>query len=766
MDIYKFCLSLFVTVATTRGQLPSDTGAFADWATAIRAGPDDLSLGFNANAATVAAAPPGSTNAQWPPPSARPINYGLPPEMGMVGLRDFVVVAPASFNHHHHHHHHHTQDPIMVNEQINGPTAATALGVGVIPLLTAAPCLPVEDSDLLNNNGRGKLSGMQLWQNQNSCSSTHYLKKPSSLPDNNNSSMNLIQTGSGGGGMGGGSGGSGSSSGTTCQDCGNQAKKDCSHRRCRTCCKSRGFDCTTHMKSTWVPAARRRERQLMTAAATTVGAGSSGSTSGTKKPRLVTSQTTTTSHTSTSNTTPRSFDTSSSHQDAGFKESLPGQVRAPAVFKCVRVKAVEDGEDEYAYQAVVKIGGRVFKGFLYDQGVEGREGFPNISELHLGGGAGGGSNGGGRNAGSSSSPVLDPSEVYAAASGGFLGGGSGYAFGMRSGIASHSSSAGSFSAFIAKEDRAFRCCRHHPLWHFSSMWTSLQFTYIHEHLLYFASSVSLPNLRPESLLPCLMFFVIETGTHRFCAGFSSGPLWKPGQSMSGTCLTSNGTYLLVHVLLHLKLPFADWNHVCLEQSVLLSVAFRSFIKCQIKDIGWNKLIQNFNAASKPVTPSLRLEPYRNMGIYPKSSCPCAPGRVDEPVNESDKECSPKGPKKRVRWRVRNMMEEREMFDTEAVTDDSAATRKRREEASESFMHVTLGLGDITQLVEFRSCNWVVAITEDQVGPCEQPDALSPFNPLSEMRQKEGKFMDQSHRFHPVKTTRSPQGRLWYPGVAD
>lgn len=54
--------------------------------------------------------------------------------------------------------------------------------------------------------------------------------------------------------------------------------------------------------------------------------------------------------------------------DASFKESLPGQIRAPAVFKCVRVTAVEDnGEDEYAYQAVVKIGGHVFKGFLYDQ---------------------------------------------------------------------------------------------------------------------------------------------------------------------------------------------------------------------------------------------------------------------------------------------------------------------------------------------------------------------------------------------------------------
>ncbi|KAK8478812.1 hypothetical protein V6N12_038443 [Hibiscus sabdariffa] len=56
--------------------------------------------------------------------------------------------------------------------------------------------------------------------------------------------------------------------------------------------------------------------------------------------------------------------------------------------------------------------------------------------------------------------------------------------------------------------------------------------------------------------------------------------------------------------------------------------------------------------------------------------------------------------------------------------------------------------------------------EDQVGPCEQLDALFPFNPLSEMRQKEGKSMDQPHRLHPVGTTRSPQGRLRYPGVAD
>lgn len=49
-------------------------------------------------------------------------------------------------------------------------------------------------------------------------------------------------------------------SGMNCQDCGNQAKKDCVHLRCRTCCKSRGFQCQTHVKSTWVPAAKRRER--------------------------------------------------------------------------------------------------------------------------------------------------------------------------------------------------------------------------------------------------------------------------------------------------------------------------------------------------------------------------------------------------------------------------------------------------------------------------------------------------------------------------
>lgn len=122
-------------------------------------------------------------------------------------------------------------------------------------------------------------------------------------------------------------------------------------------------------------------------------------------------------------------------------------MRAPAEFKCVRVTSIDDGEDEYAYQAMVKIGGHVFKGFLYDQGVEDTEDnnigeedkynnssnnstVPNLSELHLGGGGGrGGCGGGGRNIGSSSSGTLVgvPPDVYGSGGGGsMMGGGTAY----------------------------------------------------------------------------------------------------------------------------------------------------------------------------------------------------------------------------------------------------------------------------------------------------------------------------------------------------
>ncbi|KAK9154669.1 hypothetical protein Sjap_002149 [Stephania japonica] len=354
--------------------------------------------------------------------------------MGMVGLRgDLFVVAPASsFHHQNHNHqiHHHATDPMANTSAATATATATALGVGVIPLLTG---IGVGDAEHGNGDrsggGVGGSSRIQFWQNPQTHhhhhqNSNNYLKNKSMVFDQQTSSLlnaavGAVGVGSGGGGVvvgdsntgsastGGGSGGGGGGT-TTCQDCGNQAKKDCSHRRCRTCCKSRNYECATHVRSTWVPASRRRERQM---SAVATGGCSSGSTSGVKKPRLIASQTTT-SHTSTSN----SFDTTSSHQDGSFREALPGQVRAPAVFKCVRVTAIEDGEDEFAYQAVVRIGGHVFKGFLYDQGVEGREGFPDLSELHLGAGSDG--NGGGRRNGgaSSTSPIMDPSDVYGASS--------------------------------------------------------------------------------------------------------------------------------------------------------------------------------------------------------------------------------------------------------------------------------------------------------------------------------------------------------------
>ncbi|XP_031498165.1 protein LATERAL ROOT PRIMORDIUM 1-like isoform X2 [Nymphaea colorata] len=188
--------------------------------------------------------------------------------------------------------------------------------------------------------------------------------------------------------------------GSTCQDCGNQAKKDCQFRRCRTCCRSRAFECATHVRSTWVPAARRRERQqseaafaaAVTAAATAGGGGSAGlfgsataeqqqeqqrhpeeEAKGSKRARVTALAV---SHGSTS--------ANSSDINLSFRSGLPGQVRTQAVFKCVRVSPIDDGDVEYAYQAVVKIGGHVFKGVLYDQGSDTGE-LPEFSDLQLSG---------------------------------------------------------------------------------------------------------------------------------------------------------------------------------------------------------------------------------------------------------------------------------------------------------------------------------------------------------------------------------------------
>lgn len=441
---------------------------FADWAVAsssathssAAAAFGDLSLGFNAAPNSAAAAVDGGSAAAaaghvgvWSSSSARQmqINHGLTPDMGM-----FVVAPAASFLHHHHsfngqhQHFHHQNQPTCIGFDGSNPSAtALGVGVGVIPLLA--------DDLLMSSSNRGRGSGgLQLWENQdvapataghnsssNSAANINYTKKPSTMAEHthgspSNNSPNLFQL------QGGAAGGVATSSSTgaaTCQDCGNQAKKDCIHRRCRTCCKSRGLDCATHVKSTWVPAARRRERQQAshsTNPAAVTASCSQSVSSGAKKPRLVLGNNSQTSHTSTSNnttataTTPRSFDTG----DSGGG-SMPKQLTAPAEFRCVRVSPMDGGEDdEFAYQAVVRIGGHVFKGFLYDQGLDNDSDdhaennvphpglFPNISDLHLG--ARGGSNnvilGSGQGT-SSSPPILAPSsdphhDIYGAVSGG------------------------------------------------------------------------------------------------------------------------------------------------------------------------------------------------------------------------------------------------------------------------------------------------------------------------------------------------------------
>ncbi|CAN6351174.1 unnamed protein product [Urochloa humidicola] len=269
-----------------------------------------------------------------------------------------LLVAPAGSYHHHHHHH-------------RAAAAAAAAGASaaadedpVLPLVAAAQRTLVDAADAASGNKLPAPSAgaIQFWH-----------PEPHAAADGSRGRKALAMLDYGGAGSGSGSGAA------TCHDCGNQAKKGCKHSRCRTCCNSRGFECETHVRSTWVPAARRRERLHLGG-----GGGGGGGASpppaapvSAKKPRLAcqTTTATTNSRTSTSNaTTPRSFDTYSSHQDASFKDNLPRQVRGPAVFRCVRVTSVDDGggrgAGEVAYQAAVTINGHLFRGLLYDHGAD------------------------------------------------------------------------------------------------------------------------------------------------------------------------------------------------------------------------------------------------------------------------------------------------------------------------------------------------------------------------------------------------------------
>ncbi|KAF8090390.1 hypothetical protein N665_0478s0048 [Sinapis alba] len=228
-----------------------------------------------------------------------------------------------------------------------------------------------------SSSNAAALSTLELWQNHNQqeIMFQHHHQQRLDLyssaaglgvgPSNNhNSQFNISGETSNAGAGGtslmmmrsGGSGGGGN--GVSCQDCGNQAKKDCAHVRCRTCCKSRGFDCPTHVRSTWVPAAKRRERQQQLGTVlpqTHLPRGDSG------VPKRQRENFTAASSSLVCTRIP-------THHNASEVGDFPAEVSSAAVFRCVRVSSVEDGEEEFAYQTAVSIGGHVFKGILYDNG--------------------------------------------------------------------------------------------------------------------------------------------------------------------------------------------------------------------------------------------------------------------------------------------------------------------------------------------------------------------------------------------------------------
>ncbi|XP_073146661.1 protein SHI RELATED SEQUENCE 3-like [Henckelia pumila] len=141
---------------------------------------------------------------------------------------------------------------------------------------------------------------------------------------------------------------SSSSSSIKCQDCGNQAKKDCLYLRCRTCCKNRRFQCQTHVRSTWVPVSLRHiQPDQMSPAPAPAAAAHQRHGQNPKRHKQI--------------------------QALGLgleKENFPSEVSFPAAFRCVRVSSMDNVVDQYAYQTSVSIGGHVFTGILYDQGSE------------------------------------------------------------------------------------------------------------------------------------------------------------------------------------------------------------------------------------------------------------------------------------------------------------------------------------------------------------------------------------------------------------
>ncbi|KAG8655900.1 protein SHI RELATED SEQUENCE 1 [Manihot esculenta] len=141
--------------------------------------------------------------------------------------------------------------------------------------------------------------------------------------------------------------------GSRCQDCGNQAKKDCVYMRCRTCCKSKGFQCQTHVKSTWIPAYRRRQRPQNLASSSFASAAAAAFAVHQQKPH--------------GQNPKRLRENPWTGLEVG---NFPAQVNSIATFRCFRVSSIDEADNQFAYQTSVRIGGHIFKGILYDQGPE------------------------------------------------------------------------------------------------------------------------------------------------------------------------------------------------------------------------------------------------------------------------------------------------------------------------------------------------------------------------------------------------------------
>ncbi|KAF3446387.1 hypothetical protein FNV43_RR11566 [Rhamnella rubrinervis] len=230
------------------------------------------------------------------------------------------------------------------------------------------------NEEICDNNNSSSNKGFEIWpqyhhhhQHQQNLNNYYSFGVGPSC-NNNNASYESSRFGftvmRQGGGLGGGGG-----SGMNCQDCGNQAKKDCAHLRCRTCCKSRGFQCQTHVKSTWVPAAKRRERQQQLVELQQQHQEEQQQQQQQQFLRVDNPKRQRENHQgSASLACTTRLPTTTSGLELG---QFPSEVNSEAIFRCVRVSAMDDADEEYAYQAAVNIGGHVFKGILYDKGPDG-----------------------------------------------------------------------------------------------------------------------------------------------------------------------------------------------------------------------------------------------------------------------------------------------------------------------------------------------------------------------------------------------------------